>query len=100
MSALPPCPLCEAEPDHGALQFPGGNVWCPCEGCPLYSVQIPVASWRRLASPALPPTLTAVLEAAFAQAANVMRTFYLDIAINNWIAAGRSGLPRAAEKKP
>jgi hypothetical protein len=48
----------------------------------------------------LPPTLTAVLEAAFAQAANVMRTFYLDIAINNWIAAGRSGLPRAAEKKP
>jgi hypothetical protein len=56
---LPPCPLCEAEPEHGVFQFPGGNVWCLREGCPLYCVQIPEAAWRRLASPALAPSAAA-----------------------------------------
>jgi hypothetical protein len=72
--------------------------------CALGKLWMSEEDWRRLAAPALPPTVTAVLEAAVAWSTvptdeDHAESVALEDAIYDWGETGRPGLPRAATTK-
>jgi hypothetical protein len=110
------CPLCgtllrrsQPDPDFGVVmeacdgnEDPGHTEDNPY--CELAGTWLTPEAWRRLTSPALPPTVTAVLEAAVAWSTvptdeDHAESVALEDAIYDWGETGRPGLPRAATTK-
>ena len=94
---LPCCPLCGNSPKTRGL-----IVSCTKGGCGLWIVSLDADEWRRLASPALPPSVVAVLEAAtlWAECETTDTVANLQDNVEVWIAAGRPGLPETPREKP
>ena len=101
--SLPACPLCGKEarrdPHEVAVRCSSSIM-----SCALGKLWMSEEDWRRLAAPALPPTVTAVLEAAVAWSTvptdeDHAESVALEDAIYDWGETGRPGLPRAATTK-